>query len=338
MLKIEGVDALANRKANPRRNWNSTPSSSVLSANKSDASVRIFEGYADVRADYFGPRLAMADPVFAMGSCFAREIEDALIHLGGRVVSLDASIERPEFQDGHGQFRSGFFHRYTPPSMLQEFQQAFGELPGWTEESLVFWAHKHKAADFNYATVPGADSSLNAVITRRRVAAELVRQAATAKVIILTLGLIESWLHKPSGFYANAPSAQALAQQPQDFEMRLVDAQDTIDCLEGIHDLLTRRHATGDFRMVVTVSPVPMAATFTPKDIVVANAESKAVLRAAAGAFTGRHENVDYFPSYEMVTLSAPELAWRPDRLHVNGRMVRRVVRSFMKAYYDTEA
>ena len=71
-----------------------------------------------------------------------------------------------------------------------------------------------------------------------------------------------------------------------------------------------------------------------PLDIVIANATSKAILRAAAAEFVSRHDDVDYFPSYEMVSYSARELAWRPDQIHVNSNMVSHIVKTFCQVYY----
>ena len=336
MRRINGEQALANRKGNPGRNWNNAASSSDLSDDPRDASRRIYDGFAQVRARYDGPRLDLADPVFAMGSCFAREIETALIGLGGNVVSIDDRIERPEFRDGEGEVRSTFFHRYTPRSMLQEFQRAFDEGPEWPPDALLFRLKKSDIyADFNFAGVDGADYSGAAVRVRREIARDLVRQATTARLVIVTLGLIESWYHKPTGLYANAPTPGALTRHVADFELTLIDVDEAVACLEEIHALLRRHHQDGAFQLVVTVSPVPMSSTFTSQDIVVANAESKAVLRAAAGAFTARRADTHYFPSYEMVTYSAPELAWRPDRVHVNGKLTRHIVKSFMRSYYQ---
>ncbi len=336
MLTIDGARALANRKANPGRNWNNTPSSENLSEDLNDASRRIFDGFARIRPAYDGPRLELPDPVFTMGSCFAREIEAALIGYGGAVVSIDDRIERPEFKDGTGKTRSGFFHRYTPQSMLQEFQRCFDEGPPWAEDALIYPLKKQgHVADLNYAGVEGADYSRAAVATRRAVGKELVRQAARAKVIILTLGLIESWRHKPTGLFANAPIPGVLARHPDEFELVLIDVDEALACLDGIDALLKRRHQDGQFQLVVTVSPVPMSSTFTDRDIVVANAESKAVLRAAAAAFTSRRSGAHYFPSYEMVTYSAPDQAWRPDRLHVNSRLTRHIMKTFMQTYYQ---
>lgn len=55
-------------------------------------------------------------------------------------------------------------------------------------------------------------------------------------------------------------------------------------------------------RCIVTVSPVPLTATAAGKHVEVATAHFKAVLRAAAGEIADAHANVDYFPSYEIIT------------------------------------
>jgi hypothetical protein len=77
-----------------------------------------------------------------------------------------------------------------------------------------------------------------------------------------------------------------------------------------------------------------MSATFTDKDVIVANTDSKATLRAAAAAFVEQRAHAHYFPSYEMVTHSDPRLAWRPDRLHVGLNMIAHVVSTFVDTYY----
>ena len=88
----------------------------------------------------------------------------------------------------------------------------------------------------------------------------------------------------------------------------------------------------------MTVSPVPLSATFTDRDIVVANMASKATLRAAAEAFVARTDHAHYFPSYEMVLYSDTERAWRPDRMHVRGAMISHILSAFIRAYYEEGA
>ncbi len=57
-----------------------------------------------------------------------------------------------------------------------------------------------------------------------------------------------------------------------------------------------------DARFLVTVSPVPLTATASGEHVEVATCYSKAVLRAACGMLVARHPDVDYFPSFEIIT------------------------------------
>lgn len=333
---IAAADALRAHRLNRRRAWNRAESSKERSPFPLDAANRIYDEYASVAPGYDGPKMGRDARVFAMGSCFAREMESVLMARGGNVISVDETIRRPEFRDRKGVERTAFFHRFTPLSMAQEVASAFGELPGWDEDSLIFRRWR-SFADVNYWAVPGADDSREAVRVRRAVAQALVRRAARADLVILTLGLIEAWVHRESGFTANHAGATFLARQRDAFAFRRIGQAETVRCLETIRDTL-RRHHEGTFRMIVTVSPVPLIATFTDQDVIVANMDSKATLRAAAMEFVARHDDVHYFPSYEMVMASNPKRAWQNDRLHVRAGMVAHVIDGFIDSLYEPGA
>jgi hypothetical protein len=55
-------------------------------------------------------------------------------------------------------------------------------------------------------------------------------------------------------------------------------------------------------RFLLTVSPVPLTATASGEHVLSATTYSKSVLRAVAGQLFSERENVDYFPSYEIIT------------------------------------
>jgi tetratricopeptide (TPR) repeat protein len=80
---------------------------------------------------------------------------------------------------------------------------------------------------------------------------------------------------------------------------------------------------------------VPLGTTFTGRDVTIANAHSKAVLRAACDAATLEREGVDYFPSYEMVTLTDPRLVWKQDRLHVSQGFIGKIVGHMLDHYFE---
>lgn len=320
----------------PLSRWNRSPASTVRSDNPLDAANRIHDGFADIGAQSPGRLLQRDSKIFTMGSCFAREIESALTARGGTVVSMDRqAIAIPEFSDGSPKgFRTGFFHRFTPAAMAQEFERCFDELVGWSDDALLLERSPGSVTDLHYWSIPGMPNDRDAALVRRNVARSLVRTAADADLIVLTLGLIESWVHLPTGLHANKIDPKVVARNKADFAFTRQTYADTLDCLARIRRVLEKHHATGDFEIVVTVSPVPLQTTFTMKDIVVANMDSKATLRAAATAFTEATEGAYYFPSFEMVTYTDPALAWQADRTHVRPDMVRHIVQTFTDAYY----
>ena len=333
-MKLNADDALGLGRSNSYGVWNSGPSGDI-STNPTHASRRIYEGYAKVHAPPPDRVLDLHAPVFTMGSCFAREIEAALRAKGGNVVSMDmARMDRPEFRDANGKIRNGFFHRFTPRALWHEFKIAFDELPSWDPERSLLFPYGEVFVDFNYWSVAGFDESLAAHRVRRALAKEFVRKVTESELVILTLGLNESWLHKPSGFHCNRINPKVLARRADEFELHFLDYPETLFCLEDIRRMLKAYHRTGDFVLVVTVSPVPLTMTFSGTDVIIANERSKAILRAAADTFCNGAPDVRYFPSYELVRFSAPELAWRPDRVHVQGPMVQHVVDTFCEAYF----
>src|SRR5665213_3422183 len=91
MQSYTAADALFNLRGNTVGCW-------ADSSNDAAAS-RIYGGPARISSGYNGPRIAAESPIFAMGSCFAREIEHFLHHHGANVVSIDSSIDIPEFKD-----------------------------------------------------------------------------------------------------------------------------------------------------------------------------------------------------------------------------------------------
>jgi hypothetical protein len=72
----------------------------------------------------------------------------------------------------------------------------------------------------------------------------------------------------------------------------------------------------GTDKILLTVSPVPLTKTFTNEDAVVANSYSKSVLRVCAQELKERHPEVDYFPSFEIVSSCGLD-SFKEDNIHV---------------------
>jgi hypothetical protein len=84
---------------------------------------------------------------------------------------------------------------------------------------------------------------------------------------------------------------------------------------------------------VLTLSPVPLMATFRPISCITASSVSKAILRVAIDlAMNLEKEGVYYFPSYEMVTAGFAD-PYRDDNRHPREEIVERVMAVFERRY-----
>nr|WP_309402686.1 GSCFA domain-containing protein [Aminobacter niigataensis]WMD00679.1 GSCFA domain-containing protein [Aminobacter niigataensis] len=69
--------------------------------------------------------------------------------------------------------------------------------------------------------------------------------------------------------------------------------------------------------------------------LVCANLYSKATLLSSAVAAAAKYDFVEYFPSYEMVTLSAPADIWESDGIRVKPAISEKVLNRFTEAYVN---
>jgi hypothetical protein len=151
-------------------------------------------------------------------------------------------------------------------------------------------------------------------------------------VVIVTLGLIETWHDKKAGRYLNAaPGFYSVRNDPDRYSVEITDVDSNVQALEEILDCLRRLQPAA--RIILTVSPVPMDSTFAGRDVVTANMLSKSTLRVAAETFANNHAAVDYFPSFDMIAMSPRAFAYGADCLHVSERAVGSVVARFLELY-----
>ncbi len=332
-MRVSLRDAISARQRSARSAWH-VGSSSHVTTNPDHAASRIHAGFCDVMPVYAGPKLRPGDAVFVMGSGFARELESDLLQRGRVVSSTGPDLEAPEFRDKKGVSQRGVFDRTTPCSMLQEFRIGFGALPGWDIKASLLTSDGSKTVDLNYGPAAGCDMGYQAVVLRRRTAQALAQRASEAKLIVLAPGSTEGWVHAPTGFHLNRFDA-AIERNPGAYLMRRQDSSDALQSLDDIYQLIRSNHRTGDFQLAVAVSPVPLQATFSSKDVVIANMDAKAALRAAAAELVKRHHNVSYFPAFELVSYTATKQAWRADRLHLQPQMIEKLASLFVETYYE---
>ncbi len=280
--------------------------------------------------------MSRTDTVFTIGSCFARNVESALA--GNGLVVLSRDFELGPIGDSLG-FAGNFFNKYSIHSITNEFRWAMDRstFPG---RDLLYPMKEDSSAwlDLQLGSAK-LDFPVTEVLEFRHRFLDVMAQAAEADVLVVTLGYVEVWFDRTLGIYLNVAPPPALAKkEPERFEFRVLSYEDVLQGLREMRDLLLR-YRRKPLKMLLTVSPVPLLSTFRDMDVLVANSYSKSVQRAAIDAFVAETEGVDYFPSYEFVTLSDPRVAWsRGDYRHVSADLVARIMATVLQRYVGTEA
>jgi hypothetical protein len=280
-------------------------------------------------------RIARNDTIFTIGSCFARSVERSLAAQGYNVLSL------VDGQSVLGADTSGpgWANRYNTSSMLRELEWASGEKTFPREA--IFQTRLFRYVDLHSHPLV-ASESFRVVAKRRRNLTQYFSRALSASLVTVTLGLTECWYDKELEDYINfVPNLAAvgtkkkpLLSDPERFEFRVLDFQENMEHLEKIFTLL-KRHNPG-CHIIVTVSPVALTATFTERDVVVANCLSKSTLRACAETWQSLHPGeIDYFPSYEMATMSDRRLVLMEDGVHIKQPFVDEIMAHFAANFID---
>src|SRR3990167_3138258 len=252
-------------------------------------------------------RIDRAARLFTIGSCFALNIERALLQNEMLVLS-----DCPDRQH---------FVKYTTKSILWDLDAAF-DPERWP--SIIYrLGESIRLLNFSTSVAKRAitEDECNRIIGQYF---SMLQKISQSDVVVMTLGLVENWYDRKRGQYLNVMPTRDFDRD--DFECRVLSYDDVVADLRSI---VGRIGTLCDAKIVLTVSPVPLVATFRDQDCIRANAYSKAVQRAAVEAICMENDRVDYFPSYEIVSMADMEYAWRTeDFRHVRSDMVEYVVKA----------
>ncbi len=269
------------------------------------------------------------EKVFCIGSCFAREIGEALQRLNFNVLSIFQELRQSPLRK---RSDDNLYNKYSVASIYNELYWAFHP-DSYDHDKVFIETGDKRLQDYqltgsNYADEPHVAQQFRLEYNK---AFQSVKEA---DVLVLTLGLSEVWFDTHTNLYLNRAVSRAMLNlYPNRFQVHVFDYGQTAKTLEDIYALL-QAHLKPDFRLLVTVSPIPLFATFRQQDILVANAYSKAVLRTVIDHFLVNKTNVNYFPSYEFITLSNPALIWNEDDFrHVNRAFIDYIMGNVMAQF-----
>lgn len=280
-------------------------------------------------------RIAPTDRIATAGSCFAQHIARRLQKIGEQYLVVEDGAHLPVAERSarqYGLFSARYGNIYTAAQLWQLWREVYG---GWAPEESVWpgrdggWVDPFRPTVENFAT-------------REAVAADRATHLAAVRgmfescdIMVFTLGLTEAWRSLDDGaVYPLAPGVAGGAYDPARYGFVNYTAAEVEEDLGRF--LAAAKQRNPALRVILTVSPVPLAATFEDRSVLVSTTYSKAVLRVAAEATVRRHDWVDYFPSYEIITGSPTGgLYFGPDDREVNSLGVAHVMRLFERHYID---
>ena len=277
-----------------------------------------------------------SDRVATAGSCFAQHISRHLAKIGFNyhVPETDPNLDRDELaRRQYGVFSARYGNIYTVHQLNQLFQEAVDgksrHEPPWEKDGAFF-------DPWRPGVFPEGFAGIDELKAERARHLEFVREVfGRADVFVFTLGLTEGWRSKADGaVFPLAPGVAAGKFDPSRHEFHNFNIDEVRAELHAFIEAL--RGFNPDVRVLLTVSPVPLIATFEDRHVLVSTTWSKSVLRVAAQEACDAWPFVDYFPSFEIITGSPTGgLYFENDRREVNSLGVAHAMRCFLDAYTD---
>ena len=251
------------------------------------------------------PFLDKETRITAFGSCFAAHLTR---HLGSVGYNLSKDRDPAIYISMMGE---GLVNTYA---LLSQLEWALENVPPPGD----LW-HGYRAEEF------GLDEDIR--LRTRKVFLE-------TEMFIITLGLSEVWYDEQTGgvFWRAVPKDKYV---PGRHKFRVSSFAETLANLQRMFALI-RTHVPGA-KVMFTLSPVPLAATFRPVACLTANSVSKAILRAAMDEFYREHwdlmnRELFYFPSYEVVAHLFPD-SFDEDNRHPKMSIVNFIMKLFEVSY-----
>lgn len=280
-------------------------------------------------------QIAPSDRIASAGSCFAQHIARRLAGAGYNYLVTEPGYprmgDRLAAKYNYGTFSARYGNIYTARQLVQLFDRAYGEFT----PAEPFWRDGDRWFDpFRPMIQPrGFTSKTEANLDRAQHLAAVRKMMETLDVFIFTFGLTEAWICAADGAVLPVcPGCGVGAFDPARYAFENFDVADVTADFTAFAARL--RGVNPRARIVLTVSPVPLVATYSGDHVLTATTYSKAVLRVAAGQLARELDACAYFPSFEIITGAFSRGGYyAPDLREVEPAGVEHVMRVFFRQF-----
>lgn len=292
---------------------------------------------AETISDIYKPRYAISktDAIAAAGSCFAQHIGKQFKDRGYNFMDKEPPpglLPREAWhQFGFDLYSARYGNVYSVRQLLQLFQSAYGDF----EPCEKVWETGGRFYDPLRPNIePGGFATELEVIKAREYHLQRVRRLLKhAEIFVFTFGLTEAWICVEDGtVLPSCPGTLAGTFDPERYKFHNFSFSEVLADAEAFMELAMKRNR--NMRFLFTVSPVPLTATATDSHVLAASVYSKSVLRAVVGELYAKYDNVDYFPSYELIASHpARGIFFAPNMRNVTPEGVGHAMQSFFAAH-----
>lgn len=236
---------------------------------------------------------------------------------------------------GYGLYSARFGNVYTAAQLLQLMDRAYGRFKpkerAWQEGGMWFDPFRPTVQAGGFASEEALEADRESHLAAVR---SLFEQL---DVLVFTLGLTEAWRSKADGaVFPVCPGCEVGNYDAGDYEFVNFGVGEVLGQLSSFMERLVSVNPRA--QVILTVSPVALAATYSGHHVLEASTYSKSVLRVAAEEVRRLWENVHYFSSYEIVTQSRRADYFADDLRNVSPVAVADVMNAFFQLFADDAA
>jgi hypothetical protein len=247
-------------------------------------------------------KISLDTPILTLGSCFADVVGN---QLKNNKLEVDANP---------------FGTLFNPLSIFKILSPTYTQA-----DERLYVQNSEASVHYDFHSQFSRDTKENLSNTLVETIAKVRSSTFKAQTLILTFGT--SFIYKllqPQTYVANCH------KMPKSlFEKELLSVKDICKSFAILHKEL--KEINPNLRIILTVSPVRHT-----KDGMAENQVSKSILRAACHYLTTDYEDVEYFPSYEIMMDDLRDYRfYKADMIHPNEVAEQYIFDRFSETYFD---
>lgn len=246
-------------------------------------------------------QLLLEKKIMSAGSCFAENIANELKRRNLKYLDYEkyngTGICKEEY--GYNRFSARYGNIYTTIQLRELLEES---LKIRDIDCIIWRDNNDQCFDALRPTIKLEFSKNEASILRSREAhlKAIYNLLHDCEVFIFTMGLTEYWQDVQTGrALPLAPGVRCGTYKPNMHQHKNQDYQDVYSNL--MKALMLIKSVNQDIKIILSVSPNPLTASYQPGNVLINNTESKAKLLVAAKQATESISECYYLPSFEII-------------------------------------